>query len=457
VSESPTPDDERDAGTPGHLVAVVISHAEAPIVDWGALLLDEEGVRHTLVRAHAHPAVQGLAILATCSRTDVYAEVRDPDEGVRAILTALQERRRVPAPVLAQLQALHGVHAARRLLRIAAGLESIALGEHEIMGQVRQALQLSAALGVGGPLVHRLLERALAAGARVRHETPIGRGATTLGFAAASVVTESGAPAPDALAVVVGAGRMARQAARHLRGRGFERLAIVNRSADGAQALARALHATAHPLSELPALLAAASVVVTAIGGTAPVIDADTLAAARTANAAPLQLVDLGSPPNIDPSCATLAGTRRIDLDALHERLATTRAQRAGHIADAERIVEEEVRQFEGWRNYRHLVPAARRMREAYLAEARLAVEREVRRGDDADRERLQRFADALVRRLLHRPLTHLQSMARDAEPLGDPALQLPALERCLLDAYLAVPSPPTTPERDPSPRLQRC
>lgn len=448
VSEFPGVEKSDRVDAPAHLLAIVISHADAPIATWSSLLLDGEAVRRTLRRARGQTSIRGIAVLSTCSRTEVYAEAADPTLAGQDIRRLLQHETDTPPEVVDRMRTLRSTEAVLHLFRVAAGLESIALGEHEIMGQVRAALRLAAEAEVSGPLVHRLFERALATGARARQQTSIGRGATTLGHAAASALFESGLPGDEALAVVVGAGHMARQAARHLRGRGFSRMAIVNRSHAPALELAHELDASAHLLPELPALLGRARVVVTALHGSTPVIDRAMLAAIRTSQSPPLHLVDLGSPANIEPSCASLAGVRRIDLDGLQQRLSQSRLARAGHVTAAEKIVDEEVRAFDGWRTYRRLVPAARRLRETYLTEARLAVEREVRRGTVDDPRQLQRFADSLVRRLLHRPLTHLHAMARATAPDGERAMRLPELERCVLESHDVAPpvSDPATP-----------
>lgn len=421
---------------PPRLLAIGISHADAPIATWQSLLLDADAVRRTLSRARGVGALRGIAVLATCSRTELYAEATDPVHAEEMLRQLVQQETRTPRELVARMRPLPSSDTVRHLFRVAAGLESIALGEHEVMGQIRLALHLATQAGTPGLLVHRLFERAIAAGARARDQTAIGRGATTLGHAAAAAVCESRPSRERDLAVVVGAGQIARQAARHLRSHGFSRMAIVNRSLAPALALAQELNVSAHLLPELPALLEKASVVVSAIGRSSPVIDRAMLATVRTSASLPLQLVDLGSPPNIDPECASLAGVSRIDLDGLQQRLAQSRSARADHVAAAERIVDEEVLSFETWRTYRRLAPAARRLRETYLTEARLAVEREVRRGTVDDPQQLQRFADSLVRRLLHRPLTHLQSMARSSATNGEGEVRLPELEQCVLESH---------------------
>lgn len=435
------------AGTgSGHLVALVVSHAQAPIATWGPLILPGEAVQALLAAARHRAGVRGLAVLATCSRTELYAEVDDEASGAAALRTMVQEVLALDVDAVAPLRVLAGADVARHLLRVASGLESIALGEHEVLGQVREALRRARAAGTTGALVQRLFERALATGARVRHETEIGRGALTLGAAAAAAVTEAAPPSRCAVAIVVGAGHMARQAARHLRERGFGTLAIVNRTPARAQAVAREVGGSAHPLDALPALLARACVVVAAVRTTTPLITPATLVTARLRLDEPLQLVDLGSPPGIAPACDDIPGVRRLDLDALHRRLASAHASRTAAFAQANAIVQEEWARFLGWWRHRCLVPAARHLRERFLAEARVVVERESRHLETASRAHLERVADALVRRLLHGPLTHLRTLAhQEGATIAGAGIRTPpptdatdTSARLVLDAYVA-------------------
>lgn len=438
--------------TPGHLIGVVISHADAPITAWPALVLDDTAVQSLLARARTLPTIRGIAIVATCSRTDLYAEVDDAHEGIKGLRTLLQEVHGAPPSVMALTRVLHGPQVAAHLFRVAAGLESIALGEHEIQGQIRHALQRASELHLTGTLVHRLLERALATGGRARHETQIGHGATTLGHAAAMAVAEHCAPTPHSLVVVVGAGHMAEQAARHLRARGFERLVIVNRSIDAARLLARQVDALALPWTAMRTVMAKASAVVAAVRTNNAVIDHTMLERARADVDGTLCLVDLGSPPNVAPDCASLPGVVRYDLDTLHRRLQGSYDARRAEIDAAQRIVDEEVARFQAWCEHRRLAPAVRRLHECFRAEADVVIAREAHRLG-GDREQLQRFADALVRRLLHRPMIHLQSLAREAsdDALAAHAIERarPALdasaspERVVIDAYV---SPSSTP-----------
>lgn len=421
---------------PGHLLALVVSHAHAPIASWSPLILQRPAVQALLAASAEVPGLRGLAVLATCSRTELYAEVDDAGDGEALLRTLVGETLGVPPAVVGHFRALQGGEAVHHLLRVASGLASIALGEHEIVGQVRDALHAAQEGGVAGALVQRLFERALATGGRVRHDTDIGRGAISLGAAAAAAVTSTAPPSRCALAIVVGAGHMARQAARQLRDRGFGTLAIVNRSGAHAEALARDVGGRAYPLSELPALIARACVVVSAVRADAPLITPATLLHARLRLDEPLQLVDLGSPPNVSPACASIPGVRRLDLDALHARLAGAHASRASAVAQAEAIVRDEAARFLAWWRHRHLVPVARHLRERFQAEARVVVERETRHLATSEREQLERFADALLRRLLHGPLTHLRALAeQEGEPV-DP-LSADDCARLIVDAYL--------------------
>ncbi|MEO6445793.1 MAG: glutamyl-tRNA reductase, partial [Gemmatimonadaceae bacterium] len=395
--------------------------------------------------------IQGIATLSTCSRTELYAVARSPDEGLSALRTLMATHSGAPDEVIDRMRAVHGDAVVRHILRVSSGLESLMLGEHEILGQLREMLHRTVSAGTPGPLLHRLLECAIAAGARARTDTRIGQGHTTLGYAAAAAVSHAydapcavpgladGSATPRAMkarghVVVIGAGRIGTQAALHLRGFGWEQIHIVNRSAPRARDVASLVGGTAHSLEELAPLLSTASAVVAAATVPLPLVTVELLHAARSPGAAPLTIVDLGNPRSVAPECGHFPNVGLHDLDHMGEVLARNRAARAGEIEAVERILDEEMARFLAWLRHRQLVPVARRLREALLADARLEVERHSRHSPAADREALERFSENLVNRILHRPLSHLRTLARDTPELIDRNLDPDAL---LLHAHL--------------------
>ena len=447
--------DHRADDSDCHLVGLVMSHAEAPAHVREQLALDDAAQLLLLAAArHGDNAVEGIAALSTCSRTELYAVVRSRDEGVATLRALLHAHTGAPHAVVARARELHGAEVVHHVMRVAAGLESLMVGEHEILGQLRNALRRAATMRAPGPVLHRLLECAIATGARARNETRIGHGHTTLGFAAAATVS-AGPPhgpelspyerhSPGALnaganggrAVVIGAGRIAGQVALQLRRFGWKHIDITNRTVEHARELASRVGGTAHPLSHLGGLLASASAVVGATSVTVPILTSELLRTARLGNGSPLVLVDLGNPRNMAPECARLPHVHLYDLDNMHGVLEGNRASRRGEIDAVERIVGEELDRFLAWWRLRTLVPIACRLRESLLADARLEVERHTRHGSPDNRAVLEQFSEALVNRILHRPFLHLRAIARDRPELVDQTLEPDALLR---QAYLST------------------
>jgi len=446
--------DHRADDSDCHLVGLVMSHAEAPAHVREQLALDDAALVLLLAAArHGGNAVEGIAALSTCSRTELYAVVRSRDEGVATLRALLHAHTGAPHAVVGRARELHGAEVAHHVMRVAAGLESLMVGEHEILGQLRNALRRAATMRAPGPVLHRLLECAIATGARARNETRIGHGHTTLGFAAAATVSASlhgpglspyerhshgamNAGANGGRAVVIGAGRIAGQVALQLRRFGWKHIDITNRTVEHARELASRVGGTAHPLSHLGGLLSSATAVVGATSVTVPILTGELLRTARLGNGSPLVLVDLGNPRNVAPECARLPHVQLYDLDNMHGVLEDNRASRRGEIDAVERVVGEELERFLAWWRLRKLVPIARRLRESLLADARLEVERHTRQGSPANRAVLEQFSEALVNRILRRPFLHLRAIARDTPELVDHTLEP---ETLLRQAYLTT------------------
>lgn len=417
----------------GHLLALVVSHANAPVGVREHVALD--GRRRVLLQERALAArvgITGVLSYSTCLRTEVYALAEDAERGMAVLERLLLEVTGAPGEVLDFARRLSGSEAVHHLFRVAAGLDSAMTGEQEILGQVRMAHRTAGTTAITGPIVHRLFECALGAGARVRRETALGRGPATLGYAAALA---AGAPGPEdtrRCALVLGAGRIARQAASHLRALGWRRLAIANRSFDRAARLAARVGGVPFALEELDSLLAESAVVVAATTARSPLVDAARLraiarlpraagagrsgssssAASAPPPAVPRVLVDLGNPRNIDPDVTTLPGLTLLDLDDLGDVAREQGTANAGAIAEAELMVRHEQLRFMGWWNHRSLLPFIQTLRVTVRAAAEREMERALQEGEVTDHEVRRRLTDSFVNRLLYEPLTRLKVIA---------------------------------------------
>jgi glutamyl-tRNA reductase len=369
-----------------------------------------------VVRAYgALDGVDEVFVLSTCYRVEVYAATCCPAAACAALAGALRARAgdaRLP------LFDLRGDEAFRHLVRVAASLESGVVGEPQVLGQVREAFGRAAEGGAAGRELSAVMCRALQAAKRVRTETVIGRAGVSWGHAAADLAEKVIGPLDGRRALVVGAGEMARLTAQHMSDEGAS-VVVVNRTAASAEALACEVSGVARPLEALRAEMALADVVVVA----AP-LPADALlpeaarALMRERRHRRLLLVDLAVPRAVPPALGDLDGYYVCDVDDLARIQRQAQAERAGAIAAAERIVEEEVQRFRREMAERRAAPIIAAMRERARHIAREEVERTARRlGADPEVERrLDALAGAIVSKLLHHPSVRLRKAGSDGE-----------------------------------------
>ncbi len=335
-----------------------MNHRTAPVALRERLAAAPERLWGATRAAHQVPQGPGeIAVLSTCNRFEVYMVVETLEAAARGFNHLVRELATFSLQDIHEHLYRHvDQEAVRHLFRVAAGLDSMVLGEPEILGQVREAWEAAREAGTVGPILHRLFQQAVTAGKRVRRETAIGQAPASVGSAAAHLVREHAHPQRHR-ALVVGAGAMARTAARYLRDLGFRHLAVMNRTAARAQALAQEVQGRTFPWRDWPAALTWADVVVTAVAATQPILTPEDVAPTLREGGHPLLLVDIGVPRNIDPRVADLPGVHLFDIDDLRGVVDAGMALRRKAIPQAEAIVEEEMEEFMAWWRARMVAP----------------------------------------------------------------------------------------------------
>jgi glutamyl-tRNA reductase len=396
------------------------SHRTAPLALREALSFSSDDAL-TLQR-RARPALDELVVLSTCHRTELYASSPADADATEAALRRLVLEAKgadLLAPA-AHVYRLEDGAAAHHLLRVAAGLESLVIGEPQILGQVRLALAAARSAGSVGATLGALFDAALRAGKRARAETDIGKGRASVAAAAVEQAARAGARLAGGSLVVVGAGDTARLVVAELVKRGPRRLVVVNRDAARAAELAGVVGAGALPLEQLPRALAEADAAFFATRAPQPLLTADRLSPLREP-ARPLWIVDLGMPRNVQPAVAALSGVQVIAVDGLGEAAAARLEARRAAVPRVESIVEEELTAFlSSWRA-RGLAPLVRELREHFERVRLLELSRLHALAPD-ERERVERLTRALVNKLLHQPTTRLKELGG-----GDAAVELRA------------------------------
>ena len=388
------------------LALIGVSHRSAGLACRETLAQAPEAAPRQLARLRSIDGLREVALLATCNRVEVYL-VADDAAAIRRVRSMAFETK---APY-----SLTGPAAAEHLLRVACGLESAILGDGQILGQVRQAYAVSRAARSTGAWLNRLFETALRAGKRARHETVLGRGATTTASVAVDLVERMAGSLDQRQVLIVGAGETAKVAARHLARLRPARLLIANRTLEHADAIASRLGGTAIGLAGLPAALAATDIVVSATSRREAVISADLLRYVMAGRPRqPLLAVDLAMPRDIEEQAGAVAGVTLVGLDRVQADASRNLAARTASVPQVEAIVVEEAHAFEAWRRSTGAVDVIRALR-AHVEAARVgALERANRR--DIDGEGLDRQTRLLMNRLLHPTLLRLKTLAGTAE-----------------------------------------
>lgn len=382
------------------ITSVGLSHKTAPLALRERFALAPEAVERLLARLDGE-----ALLLVTCNRTELYGTA-SVDGLRRALLEAAD------APDETPLVVLRGRGAVRHLLAVAAGLDSMVLGEPQILGQVRDALAVARRLGRLGAVLDRLGQHALAAGRRVRTETSLGRDRPSIPKTAVALAAEVLAASDGRAVLVVGAGKVGELTAQALRDAGAGPIVVTNRTPAAAAELARAVGGEAAPFEELERLLREADLVISCTGSQAPLLDREVVGRVVSArDGRPLVLIDLAVPRDVAPEVRYVAGVRLFDLDDLRSR--ASRDVPPEVLARAEAIVEEETAQFLTWLAGRQAVPTIRALRRR--AEALLEEELAALSPSDPV---LRAFGRRLLNKLLHYPLVRMRDRAATHGPI---------------------------------------
>lgn len=357
------------------------------------------------------------AILSTCNRTEIYALVGHVHSGGKNLRRFLSESRGVPAADLEPyLRWYCQEEAVRHLFRVAAGLDSMVLGEPQILGQVREAWTLARQAGSLGPVLENLFREAVVVGKRARRETGISRHAVSVSSAAVILARQVVGDLTGCTVAVIGVGKMGEQAAELLVENGARRLLVLNRTAARAQDLADRLGGQALPLDRLAEALVQADVVITSTGAPTPIVTAalvESLLARRAGR--PLCLIDIAVPRDVEPAVGRLPRVRLYNIDDLQAVCTANLGERAREADRVEALVAEHVERFRLWWQAREVVPtiAALRQRAEEIRQAELARAL-ARLGhlSERDRQVVSALSVAIVNKLLHRPITRLKEVA---------------------------------------------
>jgi glutamyl-tRNA reductase len=425
------------------LLALGISHKTAPVALRERLAFTEQEAIEFGVQATATAEVHEAVVISTCNRTEVYLVVGGAGgalvEAEGDVLGLLARRAGIRPTELAQeIYSPRNCDAARQLYRVTAGLESMVVGEAEIQGQVRRAHEAAMRAGTTGAFSNRLFAAALTTGKRVRTETEIGAGRSSIGrMSVPSVAVDLALSVLGGLqerhVVILGAGETSELTARALAEQGAGTIFVANRHADRALSLARRFGGSVVGLDGLPDQLLRADIVLSSTSSPHPIVGREELELVmreRGEKSSParrrdLLLIDIAVPRDIDPGCGELEGVTLYDIDDLQAVIARNRDTRANEIPRAEEIVEEEIQRFARWLGQLDALPTVSALREHGNALVEQVLAENAGRWESAsprDIARVEAIARAVVNRLLHEPTIRLRSLS---EARGHASLEL--------------------------------
>jgi glutamyl-tRNA reductase len=408
-----------------HIAVIGLSHRTAPVEIRERLSIPEQTMEASLQKLRSEDEVLEASILSTCNRLEIYALLRHPEQGISAVGRFLSSHSGLEVEELSpHLFTFHHEEAIAHLLRVAAGLDSLVLGEGQILSQVKKMVRLGQEHRSIGPILNRLLTQAVGTGKRVRTETNLGTGAVSISSAAVELaqLKVGQARGLDELVsldqeqvAVVGAGRMARLLLQHLQAKGCKGLVLLNRTVSKADLLAAdfpALPVQCRPLDDLDHCLSTCSLVFTSTAADDPIITASRLSALNRRSS--LMLVDIGVPRNISADTAELPGVASFDVDDLQEVVARNQEARREIAAEAEVLLEEEARLFLEWWDGLEAVPVVNRLRRQLEDIREQELQKALSRmGPDLSSRELkvvEALSKGIINKILHTPMTNLRA-----------------------------------------------
>jgi glutamyl-tRNA reductase len=404
------------------LLCLGISHKTAPVAVRERLSLTTKEAQALCRELVETDSVREAVAISTCNRTEIYL-VGDPVGAETELLARLAQRAGTrPTELTDAMYAPRNCDAARQLYRVVSGLESMIVGEAEIQGQAKRAYEAALEAGTTGPLTNRLFTAALQTGKRVRSETALGEGRASISSVAVGLARELMGPTRPELAardvVIIGAGETSELTARALAEEGVRTIFVANRRADRARSIAQRFGGSVSSLDDLPERLGQADIVVSSTASPHPIIGVDELALVmREREGAPLLLIDIAVPRDIDPACAELDGVTLYDIDDLQSVVARNRSVREAEREQAEEVVEDEIQRFARWMGQLDVMPTIAALREHGDAIVEQVLAENVGRWESAsprDRARMDAMAKSIMQRLLHEPTIRLKSVERD-------------------------------------------
>ena len=400
-----------------NIAVVGLSHKTASVEVREKLSIPEPQIESAIAALKSYPHIEEIAILSTCNRLEIYLVTSETEQGVREVTQFLSEHSKLPLQQLRQhLFILLHQDSVMHLMRVAAGLDSLVLGEGQILAQVKNTHKLGQQYAGIGRILNRLFKQALTAGKRVRTETSIGTGAVSISSAAVELAQLKVQNLAACRVAIVGAGKMSKLLVQHLVSKGAAQISILNRSLRRSEELASQFpdaQIQLHLLSEMMPVIAQSDIVFTSTSATEPLLDRAKLEAFLVPNQ-PLMLFDISVPRNVHVDVNELDHVQAFNVDDLKAVVAQNQESRRKMAMEAEGLLEEEVEAFDVWWRSLETVPTINSLREKIETIREQELEKALSRLGSEFAERHQEVIEAMTRgivnKILHDPMVQLRA-----------------------------------------------
>ena len=401
-----------------HLTVLGINHRTAPVEVRSQVAFPPDRLGQALTELRGLDAVDEAAILSTCNRTELYwAGPESPDEQVVDWLTGYHGL--APNQLSRHVYRYTDDIAVQHVLRVAAGLDSMVLGEPQILGQMKDCYQHALGAGSIDTLISRLFQHTFSVAKQVRTDTAIGASPVSVAFAAVSLARQIFGDLDGQTALLIGAGETVELAARHLHERNLGKMIVANRTASRAHSLAARFGGYGIGLDEIGSHLGEADIVIASTGASETLLAQDTVAAAmKSRRHRPVLMIDIAVPPDIDHTVADLDDVYLYTVDDLKQVIEDNMNTRKAAAEEAEEIILEQTDRFMAWTRSLDAVPTLRAYREhaETLGQEELERARRALANDTPPDEVIEQLARSLVRKLTHDPSVNLRSAVADGE-----------------------------------------
>lgn len=437
-----------------NIITVGLNH-KTPVELRERLAVPEARLPESLARLKHWPGVAEGIILSTCNRVELYAVVKDSEHGFETLRNYIETiAPEVPrADVTPHLYCLDGPDAVRHLFRVAASLDSMVVGEPQIMSQVKEAFEAALGQKSTGVVLNKVVKKALSVGKRVRTETGIAENAVSVSYAAVELAKKIFQSLEGKSVLLIGAGEMAKLAARHFVGAGMRHVMITTRNYDLAVDVAKRFDGVPISFEEFPREMARADIVVCSTGASSYLIGpTEVLRALRARQNRPMFLIDISVPRNIDPKVGALDNAYLYNIDDLQGQVEKNLEQRQREAMKAEEMIREEVALIARWMKSLEVMPTIVALRRKADDIQRSEVERILARlGPVSPRQRelVEDLASAITNKLLHNPFVALKAEADSPNGalFAEAAQRLFNLEKELEAASLGEPADKGAPD----------